>query len=280
MTASALVRNPMDNSVGATLCSRRQRSLSGIFEYGDLKWYNIGDAESTSPLSQDIYDTRRSRDTLLDEDEDSLFDNVFDHIYQCLSQDESPKRKQKKRKFLPNPTDVDATKFRLGYHSIDNEDTAKMSSSTIDHVPCLFPLSDIKTDESSFEENPSSYADLAGEEEENLLIALCKQSLASATEILADTCQEDPKVTSITSIAVETQCDADENEGDLQKYIAIADSLVVSTLTSRERALYRNHCKRKRILRRNKKRSEFARFRSRKKGRFTSIYSKCCPNKG
>ena len=58
MTASTLVRNPMDNSVGATLCSRRQRSLSAIFEHGDLKWYASGEAKALV-LSRDIYDTQR-----------------------------------------------------------------------------------------------------------------------------------------------------------------------------------------------------------------------------
>ena len=84
MTASALVRNPMDNSVGATLCSRRQRSLSAIFEHVDSKWYASGEAESACPISRDIYDTQRFRDTLLDEDENSLFDNLFDHSLQLV----------------------------------------------------------------------------------------------------------------------------------------------------------------------------------------------------
>lgn len=100
MTASTLVRNPMDNSVGATLCSRRQRSLSAIFEHVDSKWYASGEAESACPISRDIYDTQRFRDTLLDEDENSLFDNLFDHSLQFQSQDQSPKRKQKKMQIL------------------------------------------------------------------------------------------------------------------------------------------------------------------------------------
>ena len=107
---------------------------------------------------------------------------------------------------------VDATKLRLGYRSIDNEDTAKMSSSAIDHAPCLFPISDIKTEESSFEENPISSPDLASEEEENLLIALCKQSLTSATELLADTC---PGGFQNNFHHKWRYRNADENEGDL-----------------------------------------------------------------
>jgi len=136
---------------------------------------------------------------------------------------------------------------------------------------------------------------LASEEEGNLLIGLCKQSLTGAAELLLDTFQGDSKTTSITSGATETHCNADENEGDLQcehcnadenegdlqKYIAIAETLVLSTLTYRERALHRYHYKRKRrmFLRRNKRKSKFARLRSRAKGRFTSIHSKCRPNK-
>jgi len=309
----------MDNSVGATLCSRRQRSLSAIFEHVDSKWYASGEAESACPISRDIYDTQRFRDTLLDEDENSLFDNLFDHSLQFQSQDQSPKRKQKKCKFSYNRTaltdeccdtttsseilsvadlmrgNVDATKLRLGYRSTDNEDTAKMSPSAIEHAPCLFPISEAKTEESSFEENPISSPGLASEEEGNLLIGLCKQSLTGAAELLLDTFQGDSKTTSITSGATETHCNADENEGDLQcehcnadenegdlqKYIAIAETLVLSTLTYRERALHRYHYKRKRrmFLRRNKRKSKFARLRSRAKGRFTSIHSKCRPNK-
>lgn len=279
--------------------------MSAIFEHVDSKWYASGEAESACPISRDIYDTQRFRDTLLDEDENSLFDNLFDHSLQFQSQDQSPKRKQKKCKFSYNRTaltdeccdtttsseilsvadlmrgNVDATKLRLGYRSIDNEDTAKMSPSAIEHAPCLFPISEAKTEESSFEENPISSPGLASEEEGNLLIGLCKQSLTGAAELLLDTFQGDSKTTSITSGATETHCNADENEGDLQKYIAIAETLVLSTLTYRERALHRYHYKRKRrmFLRRNKRKSKFARLRSRAKGRFTSIHSKCRPNK-
>jgi len=304
MTASTIVRSCMDKSVGATLCSKRQRSLSGTFEYGDLKWYNFGDEENFSPLPQDIYDIRRSEGILFDNDEDSLFNDMFNRIFQCQSQDQSRQIKQKRGKFSPYPSaqkseccditfspeipsradlvscNMATTALQVECSSIESDDLSKLSSTATEQVPCLFSPSKVKTGETICDEDGSSSNGLASEEDENLLTALYEQSLAGANEVLSDICPSHIEVTSVDSVPIEAQHDDDDIDVDLQKYIAIANSLVLSTLTSRERALHRYHRKRKRrnFLRRNKKKSKLARLRSRKGGRFTSIYPKCRPN--
>ena len=279
----------MDKSVGATLCSKRQGSLSETFEYGDLN--NIGDEKNVCPLPQDIYDIRRSEGTLFDNDEDSLFNDMFDRIFQCQPQDQSSEIKQKRGQFSPYPTaqkseccditfspeissradfvscNMATTELQLEYSSIETDNLANLSSK-------------VKTGETVCDEDGSSSDGLASEEDENLLTALYEQSLADANELLSDICPSHIEVTSVESVPIETQHEDDDIDADLQKHIAIANSLVLSTLTSRERALHRYHRKRKRrnFLRRNKTKSKLARLRSRKRGRFTSIYPKCRPN--
>ena len=129
----------------------------------------------------------------------------------------------------------------------------------------VVPISEAKTEESSFEENPFPLLVLLAKRRKSI-DRLCKQSLTGATELLLDTFRGIPKQLP-SQVALLRPINADENRGSsvstamLMKMEGSPEvyshcrNFILSTLTYRERALHRYHYKRKRrmFLRRNKK---------------------------